>query len=130
MKHDEQNLLSLWTAFCVFTLLTNQKFKILKNWKKAHIYYHFTYVYHKWQSHDVWFLRYEVWRIEFFVILDCFLPFYPPQKMKKATWDVIILRNCTKNDDHMVYCSCDMTLERCNCYFSFWTILCPFTLKR
>ena len=41
-----------------------------KECEKTRIYYHFTHVYHKWQSYHVWFL--------FFVILDSFLPFYPP----------------------------------------------------
>ena len=27
----------------------------------------------------------------------------------------------------MVYCSWDMACDRCNCYFSFWTIFCTFT---
>ena len=35
----------------------------------------FTHVYHKWQSYDVWFLRYGAWRTKFFVILDHFLHF-------------------------------------------------------
>ena len=26
----------------------------------------------------------------------------------------------------MVYCSWDMAQDRCNCYFSFWTVFCPF----
>ena len=38
----------------------------------------------------------------------------------------IILQKCTKNHDHMLYCSCDMARDRCNCYFSFWAILCSF----
>ena len=29
-----QNFLSLWTIFCTFTPITNQKIKILKKWKK------------------------------------------------------------------------------------------------
>ena len=37
-------------------------------------YYHFTDIYHKWQSHDIWSLRYEVWQTELFAILDCFSP--------------------------------------------------------
>ena len=49
----------------------------------------------------------------FFVILDCFLPFYPHnnpknqdfEKMKKIPGDIIILYMCTKNYNHMVYCS-------------------------
>ena len=29
--------------------------------------------------------------------------------------------------DHIIYCSWDMACDRCNCYFSFWAIFCPFT---
>ena len=68
-----------------------------------------------------------------FIILDCFLPFYPPnnpknqnfQKLKKVPGD-IILHNCTKNHDHMLYCSLDMAHNEFN-YFSFWAIFHPFT---
>ena len=51
----------------------------------------------------------EIWRAtEFFVILDYFLPFNPPnnpenqnfQKMKKIPED-IILHMCTINENHM-----------------------------
>ena len=35
-------------------------------------------MYHKWQSYDIWFLSYGAWQTNFFVILDHFLPFYPP----------------------------------------------------
>ena len=40
--------------------------------------YRSAHVHHKWQSDDVWFLRYGAQQTEFFVILDRFLPFYPP----------------------------------------------------
>ena len=48
---------------------------------------------------------------EFFVIMDRFLPFYPPmdpenqnfEKMKKTLEDIIILQMCTINDSHMMY---------------------------
>ena len=48
---------------------------------------------------------------QFFVILDHFLPFYPPNnpkneknwKNKKMPAD-IILHKCTKNQDHMAFC--------------------------
>ena len=33
---------------------------------------------------------------------------------------------CTKNYDQMMYGSWDMVRDRCNCYFSFWAIFCPF----
>ena len=64
-------------------------------------------------SHDVWFLRYGAWQTEFFVILDHFLYFYPPnilesqnfEKMKKTLGDIVILHMCTINDNHLVYVS-------------------------
>ena len=67
-------------------------------------------MYHKCQSHDVWFLRYGEQRTEFFVILDWFLHFYPLnnpknqnfEKLKKAPGDIIILHMCTINDNHMM----------------------------
>ena len=81
------------------------------------------------------FLKYWVRWTGFFVILEHFLPICPLkpwkikilEKWKKTTGDVIILHNFTKNQDHMLYCSWDMASDGCNCYFSFWTIFCPFT---
>ena len=64
--------------FLHFHPITTQKIKFWKNEKSAWRYCHFTHVYHKWQSYDVWFLRYGVWQTEFFVILDHFLYFYLP----------------------------------------------------
>ena len=49
------------------------------------------------------------------------------KKIKKTPGDIIILHNCTKKHDHMLYCSKDMTCDRYNCYFTFWAIFCPFT---
>ena len=83
----------------------NQNFDKMK--KYAWRYYHFTQVYGKWKSYDVWFLRYEAWHTDFFVILDRVLHFYPPnnpknqnfEKLKESTRDIIILHKCTKNYD-------------------------------
>ena len=47
-------------------------------------------------------------------------------KMKKSPGHIIILQNCTKNHDHMLYCSWDMVCDRCNRSFSFWAIFRPF----
>ena len=107
-----------WTKFFVildhfwpFTTLKTKNIKILKNWgKKPWTYYHFTYVYHKWQSYDVWLLRYGVWQTEFFVkpwkikIL---------KKWKKRPGDIIILIKFIKNHDHMLYCSWNMAFDGC-----------------
>ena len=49
------------------------------------------------------------------------------KNLKKTPGDVIILQKCTKNYDHMVYCSWDVVHDRGNWYFSFWAIFCPFT---
>ena len=76
----------IWSA-------TDRKSKFWKNEKSTWRYYHFTNVYHKWQSYDIWFFRYGVQQTKSFVILDRFLPFHPCnspknqnfEKMKKNT---------------------------------------------
>ena len=106
-----------------------RKLNLWKNKNNAWRYYHFTHVHHKWQSHDVWFLRYRshdvcflrYWeqQAEFFVILDCFLPFHPPikpqnqnfEKMKKAPENIIISRMCTINDN-LMHSSWDVECDR------------------
>ena len=147
IKHNRQDFLSFLAIFCPFTPpppppppLKTHKIKILKNWKKNFWrYYHFKHKYHQSKSYDVWFLRYRARQTEFFLILGHFLPFYTPssppnnpetqnfEKMKKTPGDIIILHKCTKNHDHRLYCSWDMACDGCNCYFSFWAILFPFT---
>ena len=67
-------ILDYFLPFYLPNNLENQNFE---KWKKAHRYYHFTHVYHKWKLYDVWFLRYEALQTEFFLILDHFMPFYP-----------------------------------------------------
>ena len=92
-------------------------------------------MYHKWKSYDIWFLRYQTLQTKVFVILDHFLSFYHPnnqknqnfEKMKKASEDIIILHKRTKNHDHMLHCSWDTMCDRCNSYFLFSAIFCPFT---
>ena len=72
----------------------------------------------------------------YFSFWAIFCPFMPLtaqkikilKKWKKTPGDIIILHMCTKNYDQMMYGSWDMVRDRCNCYFSFWAIFCPFTL--
>ena len=79
------------TIFChygpVFALLPPyrpRKSTFWKNEKKnTWRYYHFTNVYHKWQSYDVWFLRYRVQQTELFVILDQCFTLYSPLTTSK-----------------------------------------------
>ena len=101
------------------------------------------------------FLRYRVWRTEIgnfwsiFALLlpwklkkskfwkDNFLSFWvifcpsTPEnqnfeKLKKTTWDVIILHMSTINDNHMMYGSWNMECKTLN-LLSVWIIFCPFT---
>ena len=81
-------------------------------------------------SHMIYgFSDMECNRQNFFVILDGFLPFYPPEnpknpnfeKLTKTSGDIIILLNCTKNHDHILYCSINIARNGCN-YLSFCTI--------
>ena len=76
----------------------------------------------------------SVWWTEFFIILDCFLPFYHPpnnpknqnfEKMKKTLGHIFILQTCTTNDNHMMYGSWDIEHDGQN-FLPFWTIFCPF----
>ena len=74
MECKGQNFCHL-NCFLLFYPQATRKMKFLKKGKNAWRYYNFTHVYHKWQSYDVWFLKYRVRQTEFFVILDHFLPF-------------------------------------------------------
>ena len=63
----------------------------------------------------------EIWIVinKIFCYFGQFAALLPPknqknqnfEKMKKSPGDIIILHKCTKNHDHMIYCSRDMALE-------------------
>ena len=95
MEHDGHNFLSFWTIFCTFTPLTIRKIKILKKGKKPWRYYLFTHVYDKWQSNDLWFLRYGVRWTEF---MSCCA------MTEFMSWIYVMLHKCTKNYDQMIVC--------------------------
>ena len=87
----------------------------------------------KWRSYDAWFLRYKAQQTEFFVILGHYLPFDPPnnlkkqsfEKMKKTPEDNIILHLHTTNDDYTMYSSWDMEGNRQN-FFVILDYFLPF----
>ena len=130
---DRQNYLSFWTIFCPLTPLTTPKTKFWKTEKNTWR-YHFTQVCHKWQSYDVWFLRYQAWQTEFFCHFGLLFALLPPnnpksqnfEKLKKIPGDITILHKCTKNHDHMLYCFIDVTCNRFNWFFFHFGLL--FTL--
>ena len=84
---------------------------------------------------EVWCVTYVIVTFHFELF---FCPFNPPnspknnnfKKLKTPPGYIIILHMCTKNHDHMLYCSWDMVHDRCNSYFSFWANFCPFTPLR
>ena len=79
---DRQNFLSFCTTFCLFTLLWTRKIKILKK-RKKHLK---TLSFYKCvpKMTVIWCMVPEIWSAtdRFFVILHCFLPFYPPNNSK------------------------------------------------
>ena len=69
-------------------------------------------------------MKHELW-----TIFCPFTHFYKNlnfEKLKKKSADIIILHKCTKNHDHILYCSLDMARNKC-IYFSFRVIFSPFT---
>ena len=132
----------IWSArdriFChsgmLFVLLTPYGPRKSKLWKNEKMpgnisIFHKSTITDNHMMYRSWYMKRE-WQ-NVFIILDCFLPSYPTnntknqnfQKLKKIPGDIIILHKCTKNNDHMLYCSLDMARNRFNCYFSFWAFI-------
>ena len=97
MEHNRQNFLSFWTVFCPITLLTTQKIKILKKWKK------------KKKSWDL------TLRCNFCFHFGLF--FAPaPKQLKKSNFiknfkkclEMLSFNTWTKNYDNMMYNSWDI----------------------
>ena len=64
MVHDGCNYFPFWAIFCPFIPEQPEKSKLKKNNEKnSWRYHHFTYVYQKLQSDDLWFLRYGAWQL-------------------------------------------------------------------
>ena len=72
--------------FFSFTPLLTLKIKIWKKYKSTWRYYPFTHAHRRSRSYDVLFLRYKVQRTKFFVILDHFLFFDPPNNPKNENF--------------------------------------------
>ena len=125
---------SFWTIFCLFTPVTTQNIKISKKIKKLTpgdiIILHMYTINQNHMMYGSWDIKHD--RQNFFHFKQFFAQLPPKnpknqnfEKMKKSPRDIII-QKCSKNYDHMLYCSWDMAHDGCNCYFSFWTIFCPF----
>ena len=119
--------------FCPFTSLKTWKIKILEKWKKMPVSKIILHMCAINENYDVWFLRYGAWQTKCFLILDHFLPFFPPnnpenqnfEKMKKTPGDIILSCKCTINDNHLMYDSWDMKRDR-QTFLSFCAIFALF----
>ena len=139
-----EKILVILDHFFPFTPLATQKIKILKKWKKLRDRQNFCCFGPSFAlSHPnlhmctmcTMFLGYTVQQTELFVILGHFLPFNSmkpwkikiSKKWKKMPGGIIILNKCTKNHDHMPYCSWDMARDGCNIYFHFQLLFALLT---
>ena len=135
MEHNRQNFFSFWTIFCPLHSFPpnnqeNQNFEKMKETPGDII------ILHKCTINDNHTV-YGSWDMNCTRQNSFFTLGYPPnslkkkiqknEKKKKMPGDTIILHKCTKNHDHLLYCSWDMVRDGCKCYFSFWAILFPFT---
>ena len=132
VRCNGQKFLSFWVLFLLFQPPENpknQNFKIEKKHLEISFYIFAPYL------RIIWYMAPQTWSMtDRIVILNHFLPFYPPnslknqnfEKLKKMPRDIIILHMCTLNDNNMMYGSWDMECDRQN-FMSFWTIFCPFT---
>ena len=135
MERHRQNSLSFWTILPSYPTLKKPKNQNFEKMKKTH---GDIIILHKYTTNDNP-MMYGSWDMKcdgqnFLSFWTIFCPFTPEttqqikilKKWKKTPGGIIILHTCTKNHDHMLYCSSDMMCDGCN-YFSFWTIFCPFT---
>ena len=103
--------------------LENQNFKIEKStWR----YYHFTHLYHVWQSYDVWFLKYGLRQTEFLIILDHLFPLYPSMKKWKKHLKIISFYKCIL-EMTVIWCMVPETWSVLDRTLSLRTIFCTFT---
>ena len=148
MKCNRHNFLSSCTIFCPFTPLTAWKMKISKmkkkpgdiilhkctknpdhrlycSWDKkcdgCNCYFHFGLYFslllppapNSPKNENFKTTKKNIWRSS-----------KSPQILSFYTIVPKIMITC------YIYCSRDMASVRCNCYFSFWAIFCPFTPQR
>ena len=129
---SDRIFLSFSAMFCPFTSYQPEKWKLQKMKKAPRD----IIILHKCaKNHD--HMLYCSWdmvrdRCSCYFSFWAFYPLNSPKnetfmKMKKSRGDIIILQQCAKNHDDILYCSWNMARDTCNCYFPFWAIFCSFT---
>ena len=137
MVCDRCNYFSFPTIFCPFSpnSLKNENQKKKKRRKNileiSSFYISVPKIIIRWCTiTEIWCERCNCY-FSFWAIFCTFTPLKAKkikisEKKKKSQGNIIILQMCTKNYDQMMYDSWDAVRDRCNCYFSFWAIFCPF----
>ena len=120
MERNGHTFLSFCTVFCPFIPEQLRKSKFWKNERNTWRYYHFTNVYHKWQSYKMVPERWSSTN-NLFSFLVVFFSFTPLTTAKSKSWkneknpgDIIILHKGTKNHDLMLNNSSDTIRGGCN----------------
>ena len=114
-----------------------EKSEFWKNLKNTWRYYYFIPVYHKWQSYDVWFLRYIILTDIIFCHFEPFLVFYPTNYPKKQNFekerkslDISSFYTCVPQMTNIWYMVLEIwnVTDRFFCHFGllFHTIFCMF----
>ena len=98
--------------FLPFHPVTAQKMILSKKWKESVKIWFYTIVP---KIMIICYTAPEIWYMTDVIVTFHFRLFFA------------FLHKCTKNHDHTLCCSWDMACDRCNFYFSFWAIFCPFT---
>ena len=75
LRYKEQGREFFVILVHVLPFYPTKKSKLWKGEKNTLRHYYFIHMYHKWQSHDVQFLRYGAWLTRFFLILGHFCCF-------------------------------------------------------
>ena len=112
IEHERHIFLSFWTIFCPFTLLTTQKIKILKNWKKMSG----DIILHMCPINGSWYM--ECNRQIFLSFWAIFCPFTPLK-----TWKIKIFRKWKKLLEILFYTSVPKIMIICYSVPEIWCLM-------
>ena len=117
MEHNRQNCFKFWTIFLPFYTFLLFKTQIIKILKKRKILMEILLFYKSVpKTMIIGYTFPEIWHVTKMIVIFHFGQFFallPPQQPKKwklqinekLPGDIIISHKCTKNHDHILYCS-------------------------
>ena len=141
MERDRQKFCHFGPLFALLSPKQPKKSKFWINEKTTWRYYHFAYVYHKWQSYDVWLLRYGVCdRQNFLLFWTVFCPFTPltTRKIKilkkwKQNLEILSFYTCVPQMT-IIWCmilEISSTMDKLFCHFGpFFSHFTPLTTQK